>query len=451
MSWRKVLKLSATFFGICLVMLSCKKEQTNIGDSLQSESLNLKTVDTFTVTTYSDELDSMDSDETSISLLGRYNDPEFGLVDCGIVTQVLPSSVNPDLGSSASTIVDSVVIAFRYASLLRYGNLRNMTFEVYEITDDLVRDDQTYHTFDDPNITGSNLLLAGTETQLPDVFSFQVIGDDTLSPQLRLHLDPALGDAFVAERESGSAFGSTEAFASFFKGFYIKVTADPLGPGDGAVLYFSLENTDSKLTMYFHDSATPEIKETFDFQINSSAARYNKITYDRAGTDVEALLADPSLGKEKFYMQSGAIRAVVEFPHIASFNYDSLGNYDPKIINRAELFLPVQDFSPDAFNPSTDLFIARIVDKKISTFTVDYNFSATLGITNTVQYREDDKEFRFIMTREIQSLLTGDGENVGYRIYSPTFFASSVERIIFNGSESPLKDRPRLEITYTDY
>ncbi|MBN4071210.1 hypothetical protein JYT72_01740, partial [Crocinitomix catalasitica] len=66
-------------------------------------------------------------------------------------------------------------------------------------------------------------------------------------------------------------------------------------------------------------------------------------------------------------------------------------------------------------------------------------------------YDSDDKEFRFIVTREIQALLTGGQANVGYRIYSPNFFASSIERIIFNGSASTLKERPRLEITYTEY
>ncbi|MCG8574511.1 MAG: DUF4270 domain-containing protein [Flavobacteriales bacterium] len=450
MSWRKVFKLSATFFCIGLISISCKKETTNIGDSLQSESLNLQKIDTFTVVTYSDLVDSMDSDETSTNLLGSYVDPIFGKVDCGVVTQILPSSVNPDLGTSASTVMDSVVLSLRYSSLRKYGNLRDMTFEVYQITDQLQRDDQTYYTFDTPNITGSNLMLAGSETQLPAIYDFQIVGTDTLEAQLRLHLDPSFGDYLVAANEAGQ-ISSDETFSSYFKGLYIKVDGSSYGEGEGAVLYLSLEHEDSKLSLYFHDSSTPEIAEKYSFSINSKAARYNEIIYDRSGTNVQALLDDKTLGEEEFYMQAGAIRAIVEFPHIMDFNYDSLGAYDPKIINRAELFLPVQDFEPDAFNPSTHLFVARVVDKKVSTFTVDYDFSSSFQAGNTIEYDEDAKEFRFIMTREIQALLTGGQENVGYRVYSPNFFASSIERIIFNGSKSPLKERPRLEITYTDY
>jgi len=38
-SKRRVIQLSATFFICCLVALSsCKKEESNIGDSLQGES-----------------------------------------------------------------------------------------------------------------------------------------------------------------------------------------------------------------------------------------------------------------------------------------------------------------------------------------------------------------------------------------------------------------------------
>ena len=108
--------------------------------------------------------------------------------------------------------------------------------------------------------------------------------------------------------------------------------------------------------------------------------------------------------------------------------------------------MPVQDFELDGFDPSTSLFIARIIDNSVSDFTMDY------GPTSDIpRYDQTNKEFRFNLTFEIQAILNGDVENKGFRIYSPSFFASSVERIIFNGPDSPLKDKARLEVTYTDY
>ena len=442
---RKVAKLSALFLLLSLSTWSCKKDKSNLGDSLQSESLSTGVTDTFTILTYSEEIDSMPSDETQTSMLGTYNDPELGMVDCGIVTQLRLSSASPALGTSATTIVDSVVLALRYTGLNFYANWDDVTLEVLEITDDLVRNNQEYYTFDIPNTTGSNLILAGTETMTPDPISDVVVGTDTLDPQLRIHLDPSVGMQMVALNESGD-MGSDEAFVSAFKGLYIKANMPGLVPGQGTVLYFSLENVFSEMVMYFHTNSDPTVQE-YPFLINTNAARYNVVEYDRTGTDLQIALDNPDVVQEKFYMQGSSVRGLIQFPHLMNFNYDSTGAYKPKIINSAQLILPIQDFEADGFDPATSLFLARVVDNKLSTFTLDYFGSAI----NTENYDQENKCYTFTMTREIQNVLNGSVENLGYRVYSPSFFASSVERIIFNGPGSNFKEVPRLVINYTEY
>lgn len=450
MSKRRVVKLSATFFISALLLASCKKEETNIGSTLPGEGLNVQTIDTFSVVTYSEELDSMESDETSVNMLGQYNDPVFGNVDCGIVTQVRLSSANPSFAANiADVIVDSVVLSLKFASINYYANLDDITIEVYEIGDDLIREDQDYYTFENPSLVSSNLVLPGTETQKPDFVANQIVGDDTLSAQLRIRLDPATIGASLVNINGAGNMSTDEAFISAFKGLYIKVDGSSLAPAQGGVYYFSLENSLSKLTLFFHETTNPDSK-FFDFNINSSAARYNKITYNRTGTKVESLLADKSLGQTEFYTQGGAIWSVIEIPYIMDLNFDASGNEDRKIINKAELIVPVQDFGQDRFEPNSSLFFAKVVDKTTSDFTLDYSFQSTLS-GNTVNYDQDKKEFRFLMTNEIQAILNGTRENTGFRIYAPSFFASTVERVVFNGPDSPLKNKTRLEITYTDY
>ncbi len=445
--WRMVQKLSATFFCFGLGFVSCKKNANNIGENLTSNSLDVSFVDTFTLVTYSEELDSVQSDETAVGLLGAYIDPEFGKVDCGLVMQIEPSSLSPDLGTTFSTVVDSIVLSLKFTSLLYYGAPAAMTFEVYEITDDLVRDDQDYYAFEAPNHTGTNIVLTGSETITPDFYSLVVVGDDTVSAHLRIPLLTSVGDEFVVDSEAG-LLASTATFIDNFKGIYVKVASSSLAVGEGAVLYFSPEDILSEVTMYFHDGATAG---EFSFLINANTARYNSISFDRTGTDIEAALADPDMGMSEFYAQASSVRAIVELPYIANFNYDAAGNYNPKIINKAELVLPVQDYVPDPYNPSGYLFLARIVDANSSSFTVDYNFGSSFDGSNAVSYDDDAREYRFIFTRELQRLLTGDGENLGYRIYPPSFFSSSIERVIFNGPNTLLKEKPRLEVTYTDY
>jgi len=442
---RKVQKLSAVFFITILTTASCKKDTTPIGDGLEGNSLGVSYTDTFSLVTYTENVDSVETDETSVNMVGAYVDPVFGKVDCGIVTQMRLSSLNPALGPTGTLVMDSVVLSLRYTSINYYGNLQPMTFEIYEITDDLDREEGTYYGFTDPTTTGPNLVLAGSETITPDIVAEKIVGNDTLPAHLRIHLDPSFGMAMVAHNDAGN-MATHDGFVGVFNGLYIKVNSASIPVGQGTILYTVLENSISGVTMYFKDNGTPK---EYAFEFNSSGARYNNIEFDRTGTNVEDVIANPSLGSEKFYAQGSSLRGVIEIPHLLDFNYDSLGNWDPKIINKAILVLPVQDFSADVFDVSSKLFIAKIVDEKVSTSTLDYAGSGASLVT--VSYDDDNKEYRFHVTRELQAMLSGEREFKGFRIYSPSFFGSTVERIVFNGSGTTLKEKPRLEITYTNY
>lgn len=446
---RKVHRLSAIFF-IAITLVACKKEFTNVGDNLDDSSLNLTTTDTFTVITYSELVDSIETDESAVNLLGAYNDPDFGKVECGIVTELRLSTNNPILkdSSTATMIVDSVVLSLRYTSINYYANLEPITVEVYRITDQLERDEQEYYTFSSPTTTGTNLVLAGSETVTPDIVSDQIVGTDELPAHLRIHLDPSLGDEFITASENGD-LDNDDAFTNYFKGIYIKVDGSALAVNSGSILYFVLENSISNVTMYFRNTADNITKE-YVFEFNSSGARYNSINFDRTGKHIEQVLANKKLGQDAFYIQGSSVRAVVEFPYILDLNKDSLGNPDSKIINKAELILPVQDFPNDVFHPSKSLLIAKIIDSKVSELTIDVTTDGGLA-SSLVSYDNTKKEYRFLLTREIAGMLNGTRDLQGFRIYSNSFFGSTIERIVFNGQNSTLKNKPRLEITYSNY
>ena len=433
-NWRIVFQLSATFLLGTILITACKKENSDLGSSINPNGLNVVTTDTFTVKTYCSELDSLETDETSIGLLGGYHDPEFGFVDCSIATQIRLSSESPNFGTVTS--VDSVVLSLVYTSIKYYGNLEDLTFEVYEITDDLVRDDQAYYSFTPVNITGPNLMQAGTETFTPKVYEDVIVGSDTIAPQLRLNLDPSFGQYLI---DNSASMSTNDNFVSFFKGLYVKVSnTNALASGKGNVLYLSLEDALSKMVIFYTNDQS--VNKTFTFNINSKTARFNKIDFDRTGTNVEAVINNPDLGQEKFYMQCSSIRATVNFPYIMDLQKDK-----KRIINQAVLILPVQDFQPDVFDPTTALFLAKVKDKFISEFTKDY------PSFQFVNYDESNKEYKFLMTQEIQAILDGERENTEFRIYPGNFFGSSIERIIFSGANSSAKHKTRLEITYTEY
>jgi hypothetical protein len=434
LNWRKVTILSVGFLMGILVITSCKKEESTIGDSINPNELNVITTDTFTVQTYSEKLDSIPTDETSISLLGAIKDPEFGLTDCGIVSQIRLSSENPNFGDVSAITVDSVILSFVYAGRKYYGDLTNLTFEVYQINDQLNVDDD-YYAFTPVTTIGSNLVKSGTETILPKPSTDVVVGSDTLSPQLRLQLETTFGDYLIA---NSNEMSSNDNFTSFFKGLYVKViNTSTLQNGEGTVLYFALEDALSKMVIYYSQAGT---QKTYSFNINSKCARYNKISVDRTGTPVETVLNNPTLGQERYYLQGTLIRPELRFPHIKDLN-----NGGRAIINKAILIVPIQDYGGDPFPPVSQLFIAKVSDKYISDFVKDYQSY------NAVVYDSENKQFKFKLTREIQAILDGDTENVGVRLFPTNFFGSTIERVIFNGANSSLKNKTRLEITYTKY
>jgi hypothetical protein len=433
-NWRTVSTLSATFLLSIILLASCKKEDSAVGAGINPNGLNVYTTDTFTVKTYSEVVDSITTDETSVSLLGAYNDPEFGIVDCGIATQIRLSSENPTFGTISS--VDSVVLSFAFGSIRYYGNVDDMTFEVFEITNDL-EIDLDYYSFSPITTTGINLVRAGYETISPKPYTDVSVGDDTLSPQVRINLEPSFGQTLI---DNAAEMTTNTSFTSYFKGLYVKVT-DPsvLASTEGSVLYFSLEDALSQMVLYYTNDALEN--KTFTFNINSKCARFNKIDSDRTGTNVQNVLDNPENGSERFYMQSSSIRAIVEIPHILDFYKDR-----KRIINKAILIVPVQDFQPDVFDPTVSLFIAKVKTNLISDLSLDYpNFNSF------VTYDEENKEFKFLLTREIQAILNGERNNTGFRIYPGSFFGSSIERIIFSGANSSSKHKTRLEITYTEY
>ena len=106
---RKV-QLSATFFALMILFGACKKEESEIGSDLQGEGLGVSITDTFALVTYPELIDSMESDETSVNLLGAYNDPIFGGVNCGFVTQIVPEALTQSFPSLADLTMDSVVL-----------------------------------------------------------------------------------------------------------------------------------------------------------------------------------------------------------------------------------------------------------------------------------------------------------------------------------------------------
>src|SRR5206468_1003854 len=109
---------------------------------------------------------------------------------------------------------------------------------------------------------------------------------------------------------AGSDLSNNSTFQSFFKGVYVKVDG-AASINQGAILYFDLLSSQSKLTLYYNDSLN------FDFIIGSGALRVNHFVHDYTGTPVNAQLTGTAIDTDFVYVQAMAgVKTKILLPEI---------------------------------------------------------------------------------------------------------------------------------------
>lgn len=438
-NWRKGILLSACFVFTVSLLPSCKKTSSEFG----TEALDINDLlaaggkDTFQLKTYTVLEDSLPTDNQIFGTLGAYHDPKLGIVNASLYTQMsLSGSVTLPAGTAT---VDSVVLSLTYGGY--YGKLDPQTFEVYQLSEKLHKD-STYYRYTAKATTGSNLVDPVSALQKPrtaDSVYIDKDGDgdiDALRPQLRLKLDNALGQQFVDDIIAGNgAFVSSDAFlnSGYFKGFKINVANAAPGVGKGAVLYFNLGNSDTKMTIYFKHSTSATTQRRVELVVNSSCGDFNHVEVNHLSYHIADVLANPLNGQTQFYTQSFDSRAVIEFPTVKHLKSNS-------VINNALLYIPVSYHNKDVYYPSVTLELGyKTDDGKIVTF-------------RTASYDNNQKAFILNLRDYIQDIVSGKAENRGLYLYqSSLYFNCTAERIVFNGPASPYKTKPKLVIKYTEF
>ncbi|MFM6934453.1 MAG: DUF4270 family protein [Flavobacteriales bacterium] len=425
-------RLSAIVLLLLVIFSACQKNKHEIGKGAidQDQLLNGITTDTFDLITYTINEDSAITDNMANVLLGSYIDPKFGEVTASFYTEFRLKSINPNFGDIGTIVYDSCVLALQYVGY--YGDLNPQTFEVYELSDSLSMD-SIYYDFSTKPIKPGNLIAAGTGTMTPKPLSNAVVDGDTLAPQLRLHLDTVFAKHIIQESANGNGtFSSNVNFQNFFKGFRINVNNPSQTIGQGAILYFNINNNAaSKLTIYYTQSG---VKKSYDIVMNSQASDFVHLETDHAGTPLEMVLQDSTKGQTTFYAQAFRQRAVVKIPGL-----DNL----PKnlVVHRAELTLPVQFQNGYRYKPGSAVSVATRLKASDTQL-------ANLNVIGA--YVDSKKHYAIDLRTYAQALIADHIDNTGV-VVSPVYFRNSAERIVFNGPNTINKYKPKLVLTYTTY
>lgn len=445
------------FTGILAVATwsSCTDFTTIGSDLLEEDQLGLDFVDTVTlvagtvtedtVLTYSGENFAL---QLNRFLFGDYSDPVFGRTVAGVYAQVLlnrdrsgifPVLIPPDFKDA---VLDSIVLVLTLDSAGFYGNLpQTFGIEVFRVTEDM---DASKNYYSNASFA-TQAVPIGSAQFVSRIDSLEVIdysrfSPDTISyPQLRIALDPALGQELI--QLDTLLYQSDTSFAQVFKGIYLKPTL----PTESLVA-LNWGSRRPGIFLYYNNSEG--LPRQYQFEINESSARISSFRHEYAGSRVETFLQNPAAGDTMVLVQGMAgVNAKIEFPHITSLR--------GAIVNYAQLEIPIGAAEGDdleKFSPARQLILtvpnSEGVLENISDvrFSAGNQFSFLFGGVVVKGENGQPDVYRMNVSSQIADMINGLAPNVMYLRVNAK--AQTGSRAVLNGPQHPL-NRMRLRIAFT--
>lgn len=423
---------------LALAVFACKDEDNELGLDIQppNDKLNVLITDTTTVVAYSQLVDSVRSDETSVSLFGSTYDPVFGRSTASFYSQFRLSKTSHSFGDNP--VVDSLVLTLVYDG--QYGDsTAELTMKVYEM-DEKIYSDSNYYSNQAINIKPT---LLAQKYFVPNFKDSVAVMGDTIIPHLRVNLGQ-LSTELIDKLLSAPSdtMETNDSFQNYFYG--LKIAAEPVG-GEGQIIYFDLLANLSSMTMYYRNDEEDSL--AYVYTINSNCARFGSIQHDYTLADpffkAQVLDKDTSLGKNQLYVQSmGGVKTFLRFPYIKNYYADG-----KVAVNEARLFLSCSESDP-LYSAAKTLVLVLKKDTNY-VFTEDQQESAEYFGGS---YNKNDNGYWFRITMTVQDLMRMNDPDYGMEIYV-SGGAVNAQRSVLHGT-SPVvpafaENRLRLVLTYT--
>lgn len=353
------------------------------------------------------------------------NDPYFGTTTAAIYTELKPASFPYVLPATFANItLDSAVLVLSYKRV--YGDsTMAQKVNVYQVTTNGFRFDSstcTQQTFN-PLLLGSAIY---TPQNLKDTIKSST---DSFANQLRIRLDDGFARSILS-RDTNNAFKSDSLFKEFFKGFAI---VPDIGFGGNALTYYSLTDTNTKLSFYFkYPVNSVDTAVVVNFRLTASSATANSVVRNRNGAEITDHTNHPAEGDDVIYIQTEP----GSFAQIKIPGLDTLPNM---IVHRAELSIE-QVYSPDPVNAYLTGPDLLYLDFKYSDTTrrpipCDFNIlSGQPNFTTFGGFRKTGRDaagnivskYTFDISRYVQKIITNKNTNYTLSLSAPDYITNYV-------------------------
>lgn len=426
--------LTATAFLLLIILNSCEEDPTFLGRDLlpPTDDINTKFTEDIFIETRVTEGEPQLTSLRSRLLLGSYNDPNFGFSKADFMTKFAAG----DTTVPEQIDIDSLVLRFNVEGF--YGDTSSLqTLRVFEMTDSL-ESDKVYYSDKRPDGMYNPVELASKEISALDTIVTVKIDD----PDFLQRFDEV----------DDSVYADFADFYDFFPGLYI--TTDNISE-TGAIFYFDLTSTETFMNLYYQENDTTT--RAIDLVILQTTPRVNSFYHDYQNSRVsEYLGTDASLDTAVFISDMGGVNTRISFPEIEEWL-----DKQPVAINRAELYLPVEDSIFNGLSENdypTDLQLLTF-DGDDQTLIFDYRIDDSNNKDYYGgQFNSVEDVFIFNIGVHLQSYIEGDVDHLDLVLNASLpyqFLPSNVpgninaNRVILKGPGAANK-KMKLKITYTE-
>lgn len=450
----KILLASIILF-FCISLTACEDPQ-EIGSEVFVQDIGILFTDTLTVDASTILLDSIATNNTSNLLVGRYIDPNLGLVEASSYFHIsnadtLYSSVDTAGRKDVTWLkypskVDSIRFILPY-TLYQGDTLQRQTFKLSQLTDDALLDATLsyYRTSTAPTLK-TNLLGQAQNVKVRPIKDKNIIAGTSRFDTLRIAVtDPTFISFITSQRD----LQNRKDDVLIGTGFRDKIRGLALtseSSNNAAILGISADLSVMKVyynykyiyTLRNIANTADSIRVTVDTTKSNNLyvglyrsgvaqnARFNKIKYTRTGalsklTNAGDIVPASAMNNQVVVQSATGLGVKVNFPTLAK-----LKNGKDISINKAELVLEPNENR--SLSLPTDLVIMESTTANLplrTTTNGDGTIYFVSGESYSAAYVAKSNTYTFNVTSSLQNILSGRNKSNGWLLASTSFVTNS--------------------------
>lgn len=396
----------------CIVItglyISCGQDDVSslkMGEDFVDGESGIVLNDTLSVKLSTVLIDSIQTSNSGMALVGNYYDATFGNIESQAVYRLdLPSSSFED-----KDVFDSITLCLKHNSYYLGDTSQEFSLQVHELDtylEDLALDQSSFYNFTKVKYKDE---ILGQMNYYPRPNKTDELGNtEELEFKLKDDFGLRLFNLFIEEADEVS---DATKFYKYFYGIVLKCDENL----DNSIMGYAVNDSSMYVKMYYHRTDGPKEELEAVFNADVSQYQFNSINADRSSTLLNTLieqrneLSSTKTNNESYIQGGTGLMTKVEFPGLANVFELVLLNQ----IIKAELILEptkkTKTINDNVLPPSLIVYTSNTANNLTSVLTSsDGSSTLTMDLVQDLSDDWDNKYYSIDITQYIiNELLDG--------------------------------------------